>query len=387
MKILLEKYSAKMVSAGLAETGHPLLGGLDAELEWNKEDPAIPVLERVFSGLSINSLLFSLPAEPYRSIIDFLASGNVSCIRPEDSETRTFMHDLPVIRDFRSDMIIEKLRKRKSVIIEGKGIVTWGTVSPEQAFIFYSSVCFACFVKFFADYLRDTRKGEVSSEQERVFRIALNNLDKYPDKPPVLMSEPFRNREHVYRAVAEAGKLTVKHRLVDSFFGNVSLKWGDTLFISQTTSSLYELEGCIDPCPMDGSACTSITASSEFSAHMGVLRLTGMNAILHGHPKFSVIMSMDCRREICASRGSCHIRCPEPRFIRDIPIVPGEVGTGPYGLCNTLPPAMEGSRGVIVWGHGLFTASRDDFNNAFKNLLSIEKMCQEEYFRLLECKI
>jgi hypothetical protein len=45
---------------------------------------------------------------------------------------------------------------------------------------------------------------------------------------------------------------------------------------------------------------------------------------------------------------------------------------------------MEGSRGVIVWGHGLFTASLDDFNAAFQNLLSIERMCQEEYFRRLE---
>ncbi len=383
MKKLLEKYSTKLVSAGLAETGNPLLGGLDAELEWNREDPAIPVLEEVFSGLNINSLLFSLPAEPYRSIIDFLASGDVQSIQPEDSETRTFMHDLPVIRDFRPNLIIEKLRKRKSVIVRGKGIVTWGTVSPEQAFIFYSSVCFACFVKFFSDYLRDSRKGNVSLEQERVFRNVLKNLDDYPEEPPVLMPGPFRNREDVYRAVTQAGRLTVEHRLVDSFFGNVSLKWGDTLFISQTTSSLDELEGCIDPCPLDGSACTSITASSEFSAHTGILRLTDMNAILHGHPGFSVIMSMFCEMENCEFRGSCHIRCPEKRFIRDIPIVPGEVGTGPFGLCNTLPPAMAGSRGVIVWGHGLFTVSENDFNGAFRNLLSIERMCREEYFKLL----
>lgn len=384
MKKLLEKYSAKLVSAGLAEPGTPLLGGLDAELEWNREDPAIPVLKEVFGGLNINSLLFSLPAEPYRSIIDYLASKDVNSIRPEDSETRTFMHDLPVIKDFRSDLIIEKLRNRKSVIIKGKGIVTWGTVSPEQAFIFYSSVCFACFVKFFSDYLRDRRRDVVTTDQEHVFRNALNNLDKYPDEPPKLMTGPFRNSEEVYSAVAQAGRMTVQHRLVDSFFGNVSLKWGDTLFISQTTSSLDELEGCIDPCPLDGSACTSITASSEFSAHMSILRLTGMDAILHGHPKFSVIMSMDCQKENCPIRGSCHTSCPEKRFVRDIPIVPGEVGTGPFGLCNTLPPAMKGNRGTIVYGHGLFTVSRIDFNDAFKNLLSIERMCREEYFRILD---
>ncbi|MEN8208020.1 MAG: class II aldolase/adducin family protein [Candidatus Fermentibacteria bacterium] len=384
MKKLLEKYSAKMISAGLAESGDPLLGGLDAELQWNREDPAIPVLKEVFSGLSINSLLFSLPAEPYRSIIDFLASGDEESIQPEDSETRTFMHDLPVIRDFRPDLIIEKLRKRKSVIVRGKGIVTWGTVSPEQAFIFFSSVCFACFVKFFSDYLRDSRRGAVTAVQERTFRTAFNQLDAYPEQPPALLSGSFQNREDVYRAVAQAGRLTVEHGLVDSFFGNVSLKWGDTLFITQTTSSLDELEGCIDPCPLDGSACTSITASSEYSAHMGILQFTGMNAILHGHPRFSVIMSMACEIKNCNFRGFCHIRCPEKRFIGDIPIVPGEVGTGPNGLCNTLPPAMAGSRGVVVWGHGLFTVSEDDFNGAFRNLLAIERMCREEYFSLLD---
>jgi len=373
-----------MVAAGLADPGSPLLGGLDAELEWNRNDPAIKVLEEVFSGLSINSLLFSRPVEPYRSIIDFLASGDTGSIRPEDSETRTFLHDLPVISDFRSDLIIEKLKNRKSVIVKNRGIVTWGTVSPEQAFIFYSSVCFACFVKFYSDYLRDSRRGEVTLEQERVFRNSLKYIDEYPDEAPELMTGPFNCREDVYRAVAQAGRLTVDHRLVDSFFGNVSMKWGDTLFISQTTSSLDELEGCIDPCPLDGSACTSITASSEFSAHMSILRLTGMDTILHGHPKFSVIMSMDCTIPDCPVRGSCHTRCPEKRFVADIPVVPGEVGTGPYGLCNTLPPAMKGSRGVIVYGHGLFTVSKTDFNEAFRNLLSIERMCRDEYFKLLE---
>ena len=379
MRELLDRYADKLTSAGLADPGAPLLGGLDAELEWNREDPAIRTLKEVFRGLSINSLLFSVPAEPYRSIIDFLASKNVGRIRPEDSETRTFLHDLPVIDEFNPSMIIEKLRKRKSVIIRGKGVVTRGSVSPEQAFIFFSSVCFACFVKFFTDHLRASRRGEVTAEEDRVFRKVLQYLDHYPDRPPELMKAPFKRREEVFSAVAQAGRLTVEHGLVDSFFGNVSLRWGDTLFISQTTSSLDELEGCIDPCPLDGSACTSITASSEFTAHRSILERTGMDAILHGHPKFSVIMSMDCGKEDCPVRGSCHTSCPRERFVEDIPIVPGEVGTGPYGLCNTLPPAVSGRRGALVYGHGLFTVSRNDFREAFQNLMAIEKMCRGQY--------
>ncbi|RPI91970.1 MAG: rRNA adenine dimethylase, partial [Spirochaetales bacterium] len=83
-------------------------------------------------------------------------------------------------------------------------------------------------------------------------------------------------------------------------------------------------------------------------------------------------------------RTQCHRLCPEQRFIRDIPVVPGEVGTGRYGICTTMPPALKSARGAIVYGHGLFTTGTDDFNEAFSNLISIELMCIEEYLGLLD---
>ncbi len=384
MKELVNKYAAKIVSAGLAEPGAPLIGGLDAELVWNRNDPATPVLMQVFGGLNINSLLFCMPTEPYRSILDYLCKTNEHTIYPSDCESRTFMHDLPIIRSFSSNAIIDKLKQRKSVIVAGKGVVTWGTVSPEQAFIFFSSLCFSCFVKFYSDYLSDCRLGTASDEQHRIFAETEKHLDPLSPTPPILMAGPFHNEAEVYRAVSEAGRVTVDHRLVDSFFGNVSFAHDGTLYISQTGSSLDELEGCIDPCPIDGSSCAALTASSEFVAHREVVQTCGVDGILHGHPKFAVIMSMDCSRADCPNIGSCHIHCSEERFIGDIPIVPGEVGTGPTGLCNTLPPAMKGRRGVIVYGHGLFTTATQDFNGAFAELLDIETMCRNRYFELIE---
>jgi len=383
MKQLVDKYAHKLAAAGLVETGAPLLAGLDAELVWNRPDPACVELEKVFAGLNINSLLFAEPAEPYRSIIRYLARRADGAIQPSDCETRTMLHDLPVVENFEAGTIVRALKQRKSVIIPERGMVTWGTVSPEQAFIFFSSVCFACFVKFFADALADSRAGRLSREQRDIIEKTVPLLDRFPDTPPPLMSAPLTDEDTVYRAVIEAGRVTVEHHLVDSFFGNVSYRYGDTLYISQTGSSLDELEGCIDPCPLDGSSCAGITASSELSAHRQIVLNTGMNAVLHGHPKFSVILSMDCEKKSCPLDGQCHIRCADPRFIEDIPIVPGEVGTGPFGLCNTLPPAMQGRRGVIVYGHGLFTVAKDDFNTAFANLLDIERRCREIYFERL----
>ena len=180
-----------------------------------------------------------------------------------------------------------------------------------------------------------------------------------------------------------AGLKTFEYRLVDSFFGNVSYCWKDTLYISQTASSLDELSGCIDPVPLDNSTSAGLTASSELTAHLKTIEITGRKAILHGHPKFSVILSMDCdpdEKAACNFKELCHIKCPKKRFIGHIPIVPGEVGTGPTGLCNTLPAALSGSDSAIVYGHGLFATGKNDFSDAFKTMLDIESRCKKIYF-------
>jgi len=198
------------------------------------------------------------------------------------------------------------------------------------------------------------------------------------------MPGPFVTESQVYQAIIEAGRYTVEYGLVDSYFGNISYRMSETIYISQTSSSLDELAGCIDPCPMDGSSTAGLTASSELTAHEDVYRRADVDCILHGHPKFSVIMSMDCDKPDCPNRGKCHVKCAECRTIEGIPIVPGEVGTGPTGLCNTLPPAMASSGAAFVHGHGLFTSAKVDFNDAFKTLLEMENLCRNLYFERLE---
>jgi len=381
MEQLVKKYAGKLIAAGLAE--NPLVCGLDDEVVWNRPDDDIPILEQVLGGMNINSLICVEPAEPYLTIFRFLTSRYPETITPGDCETRTFLHDVPVIRDFASASILTHLRERKSVVVASDNnirLITFGGVSPEQAFVSLSSVCFSAFVLFFADYLADCRQGTITKEQQRAFDKAVAELEPPHRTTPVLATGPFNSEQQVYQAIIEAGRFTVDYGLVDSYFGNISYRISQTIYISQTGSSLDALVGCIDPCPMDDSSCAGITASSELVAHDEIYKNTDNRAILHGHPKFAVILSMDCSDFDCINRGQCHIKCTGKRSIKDIPIVPGEVGTGPTGLCHTLPPAIQNKRGVIVWGHGLFTVARKDFNEAFKHLLEIENMCREEYF-------
>lgn len=407
MDQLVDKYAAKLVSAGLsAGTGdaRPIVGGLDDVLVWNRKAREIQVLEKVFQGLAINSLVFLRPRPPLDRIIQFLSDHALKTnglIQPKDCETRTFLHDLPVVDKFCPSKIIQALQKRKSVIIApaeddpdfpGPAIIAHGNVSPEQGFVSVSSVVFACFVKFFTDYLELLQRGVAGQNYHDLFDKLVPDLVSQPLNVPLLMKGPFETEEQVYAGIVQAGRKTVEYGLVDSYFGNISYCRDNILYISQTGSSLDELEGCIDPVPLDGSSSAGLTASSELTAHLKTISQTQCQTILHGHPRFSVILSMDCdpqKKNACAYKNQCHIKCPEKRFINQVPIVPGEVGTGPTGLCNTLPNAFAHSDSVIVYGHGLFTIGKNDFSGTFANLLDVETKCRISYFnkvRLLRSK-
>ena len=384
MKKLIEKYEQKLINQGLSIKEHITLGGIDADIQWNQRSEHTALLTDVINGMNINSILFAKPAEPYNSIINYLTDNNQehTDLYPQDCETRTFLHSIPIAKSFSSEDILNKLKHKKSVIVPNEGIVTYGVVSPEQAFIVFSSVCFSLFVKFFADFYYNSQTKEPSEIEKQLIKQSIESYESYINtfnKLPEI-HKPLDDSEKIITAMAETGRLTIESHMVDSFFGNISVKHKNIIYISQTGSSLDELEGYIDPCPVDDSATTGITASSEFSAHKSIYDLTGNDCILHGHPRFSVIMSMICDTQNCEIKKAdlCHIKCSEKRFLKDIPIVPGEVGTGPTGLVNTLPPALTG-RGAIVYGHGLFTTSSNDFTEAFKNLINIEKMCVEMY--------
>lgn len=379
--MMFQEFEDKLSVSGLTGPQRPVMGFLDAALEWNREDPAVTILEKVVQGLNINSILFARPAEPYQTIISYLADTADGMICPEDCETRTFLHDLPIAGKLDHRQIIPLLKRRKGAIISESGLVTYGTVSLEQAFVTFSSICFSCFVKFFSDYLAALRCGRIDRMFQKTFEQVVDILEPYPPPSGSMIAGPFDSERMVLAAMEEAGRMTVANRLVDSYFGNVSCRFGDILYISQTGSSLDNLDGCIDPVPLDGSTCTGITASSELDAHLGVIRETGCSTILHGHPRFSVILSMDCEKKDCANRGRCHLRCSENRTVCQIPIVPGEVGTGVHGLCHTIPAAIKNHDGVIVYGHGLFTIGETDFSRPFFNLAAIENRCREEYFR------
>jgi ribulose-5-phosphate 4-epimerase/fuculose-1-phosphate aldolase len=381
MQNILQKYVTKVARAGLTEPGGALIGLRGAEISWSRKDEACTGLEAVMAAIDKKAILFAEPAEPYRTIIEYLAETSGGIIEPRDFETRIFLHDLPVLQELNPQAVAAVLKRRRSIVIAGRGVITFGKVSPEAAFVIYSSVCFACFVKFFSDTLYHVRCNSMDHRR----RATLEKVMAYLDPPPVitgsLMKGPFSIEGQILPAMEQAGRLLVDCRLVDSNFGNISYFADPVLYISPKGGALDELHSCIVSVSLADPSAPTQTASTEFPTHRDIVLTTGQCAVLHGHPKFAVILSLDCEKDDCDGRDACHIRCPHPRFIGDIPVVAGESGAGPFGLSHTVPPAMRDHRGVIVYGHGLFTAGKHDFNEAFERLAAIENTCRQEYFR------
>lgn len=382
MKDQIAKYCDKLLKDRLALPDQIAFAAQDDVLITAGQPELAALAEACLSRLNCLSLVVARPSVPFADFLVKRTSMSEQRIVPNDTETRTFLHDIPFIRqaemgDIPAQQLTTLLGNRKGVILEGVGIVATGAVTIEQAYINYSSVFHSTFVKYLQDLL-DT--GFFLPEEMEAFDTFRNQWLRLLSADGLFFSRsPLAGTAEILPEVEKVGRYTVERGLVDSFFGNISARENDLIYISQTAASLDELAGCIDPVPMDNSSTTGITASSELLAHRRIYEATGTKVILHGHPKFAVVMSMRCNDASCGIRD-CWKDCPKVRFLGDTPVVAGEIGAG--GLAKRVPPVIGGQGKAIVYGHGVFTIG-DDFGEAFRAMVEVENWCRDEYFRLL----
>jgi ribulose-5-phosphate 4-epimerase/fuculose-1-phosphate aldolase len=302
------------------------------------------VLER----LSSLSLVAATPSLPFAELLVARSAAGTHCIEPQDTETRTFLHDIPFIRRQElsarpAEQIARLLGNRKGVIVEGLGIFAVGGVTVEQAYINYSSIFHSTFVKYLQDLLTS---GFMQQQEQAACEDFFGKwLLPLSDDGLRFHHGALAGQDEILREMATVGRYTVERGLVDSFFGNISCRSGNLLYISQTAASLDALAGCIDPVPFDNSSTVGITASSELAAHRRIYETSDAQVILHGHPKFAVIMSMLCENGDC-SITDCWRDCPHVRFLGGTPVVAGEIGAG--GLAKRVPPVIAGPGRAIV---------------------------------------
>ncbi len=386
MRELITKYTAKLIADCSAVPGEIAFAVQDELLITDGKTELATMVGDILSRSKCTGIVAAKPALPWADFLVRRARGKENNIIPRDTETRTFLHDIPFLRkeELAKDgvaAINRLLANRKGIIVEGVGILAVGAMTIEQAYINYSSVFHAVFVKYLRDLIIE---GFLLPDEADAFQHFRENwLKPLTTDGLSFRAGPFADTTEILAEIANVGRYTVERGLVDSYFGNISVFNGNIIYISQTASSLDELAGCIDPVPMANSSTTGITASSELLAHRRIYETSDARVILHGHPKFAVVMSMLCEEENCPV-SDCWKDCPRVRFMGDTPVVAGEIGAG--GLAKRVPPVIGGPGKALVYGHGLFTIGRRDFAEAFRAMVEVENWCRDEYFRRMQSR-
>jgi ribulose-5-phosphate 4-epimerase/fuculose-1-phosphate aldolase len=383
----IEKYTSKLISDGSAKAGSIAFAAQDDVMISEGEQTLASLSEAVLSKLNCLALAAAAPSLPFADFLIQRAAIHEHEIVPRDTETRTFLHDIPLLRKSEIDSdpagaIAVLLGNRKGIVVEGVGIIASGALTVEQAFINWSSVFHSTYIKYLEDLLEH---GFMLSGEEEAF-----SLFRRKSLPPLssdglqFLPGPLADKNVILEEMATVGVYTVQRHLVDSFFGNISYSNGSLLYISQTASSLDELHGCIDPVPFENSSTVGITASSELVAHRSIFETTGCRAILHGHPRFAVVMSMICAEKELCPITDCWRDCTKVRLLGETPVVAGEIGAG--GIAKNVPPVIGIAGSAIVYGHGVFSIGMTDFREAFQRLIDVENYCRAEYFRRFDEK-
>lgn len=379
----IEKYTSKLLADRSATPDRIAFAAQDDVMVAAGEPELAQLSTDVLGRLNCLALTAARPAIPFADFLVQRAAKGEKAIVPRDTETRTFLHDIPIMKkqDWNENTLIPTVARllgnRKGIVIEGVGIIACGALTVEQAYINWSSVFHSTFVKYLEDVLANGFL--LQGEAEAFDRFRKEWLQPLNTNGLKFRVGPITGKAVILDEIVRVGRYTVERGLVDSFFGNISYSNGDLIYISQTASSLDDLAGCIDPVPFENSSTVGITASSELVAHRRIFETTSCRAILHGHPRFAVVMSM-----LCDEKEHCHItdcwkECTKVRVLGGTPVVAGEIGAG--GIAKNVPPVIGESGRAIVYGHGVFTIGTNDFEEAFQALVDVENWCRDEYFR------
>ena len=378
----IQKYIDKLSSDRSASPEKIAFAAQDDVMVSSGEPSLSRIAVNTLAQLNCLALCAAQPALPFAEYLLRRTPADENKIIPRDTETRTFLHDIPLLRASETganpaNAIAGLLGSRKGIVVEGIGIIATGALTVEQAYINWSSVFHSTFIKYLEDVLHD---GFVLPGEAEAFERFRNDwLVPLSSDGLQFRQGPIADKADILDEITRVGRYTVQRGLVDSFFGNISYSNGYLLYISQTASSLDELAGCIDPVPFGNSSTVGITASSELVAHRSIFEITGCRAILHGHPRFAVVMSMQCEEQGRCGITDCWRDCKKVRMLGGTPVVAGEIGAG--GIARSVPPVIGGTGRAIVYGHGVFAIGRTDFREAFQALVDVENWCRAEYFR------
>jgi len=176
----------------------------------------------------------------------------------------------------------------------------------------------------------------------------------------------------MWKDIAKFGKKLVERGLVESHFGNMSVRAGERMLITKSGCALDEItENSVVEVDIDKPSSLDSIASSESPIHRAIYKNTTALAIIHAHPPFAVIESL---------LGHDKIIPPDSEgqyILHEILVVRGDFGT--KELADNTSGALKDRKGVIVFAHGTFVIGKT-LEEAYFVTAQIEHSCKLKYY-------
>ncbi len=176
----------------------------------------------------------------------------------------------------------------------------------------------------------------------------------------------------MWREMGRFGRKLVEGGLVESHFGNISLRVGSRMIITRSGSALDEITvNDVVEVDLYRHGSLDLIASSELRVHRAIYQHTSALAVIHAHCPYAVVLSLLEEGDSVVPVDS------EGRyFLHEIPLVSG--GIGSRELAENTARALEGRKGVIVRGHGTFAVGKI-LEEAYVVTTQIEHACRVKY--------
>ncbi len=172
---------------------------------------------------------------------------------------------------------------------------------------------------------------------------------------------------NIIEEIIFTGKVLYKEGLVNSHAGNISVRDGNTIYITRTGAMLgYLTENDIVKVPVDKTSDLDKIASSELIVHRAVYQKTDYKAIIHAHPVNAVALSFKLKEKFVPVDNEGKL------FLKEVPILPEYPSASPElseAVSNFF--AANPHNIIIVKTHGSF-AAHNFLNYALKLTSDLE---------------
>jgi len=181
----------------------------------------------------------------------------------------------------------------------------------------------------------------------------------------------------IYKTIRDYAMRLAMRGYVTAHGGNISIRSGNTVWITRHASSLEDLKPeDVVKIRMDEPVGFDIIASTETPVHLNIYRKTANLAVVHAHPKHAITLSFYYDEIVPMDSEAYHV-------LRKVPVVEGSPGS--QMLAENVANALAKHHAVIVRGHGVFTAAKF-IDIAYQYMIMVEHAAEiiflNELFKL-----